>query len=295
MPLTAQPQLENPMVADAADQIIDRIKHLPPAPTIATQLLDHFKDDDHNVDHVVELISQDPSLTVEVLKRCNSAFFSGGESVSDMFQAVTRIGFYEIYCMVMSMLALRTLALAEATGNKDTGVLWQHSVITAVAAGTLAWYSGDDEATAYTTGLLHDVGKLIIISAEPAAYEQIANETGLSGPLFLEMESSLLGVTHAEIGARLLARWSLPGNIVAAVLHHHASPAAAVSAERLTAILKVADTLAHQIAPYSPILPGPDLESMEIISLTVEKLSEVAHGMDREIKRMEGVLQMLNT
>ncbi len=282
------------MAASPADQIIDRIKHLPPAPTIATELLDLFKNQNHDVDQIVELIRHDPSLTVEVLKRCNSAFFGGRESVSDMFQAVTRVGFYEVYCVVVSMLASRTLALAEATGSKDTAALWQHSVITAVAAGTLASNSGDPEAAAFTAGLLHDVGKLVLISAEPAVYAQIADETGLSGPLFLDMEHSLLGVTHAEVGARLLTRWSLPKDVAAAVLHHHASPVGAVSAERLTAIAKVADALAHQIAPYSSSQPVVDLESMKILCLTTEKLSEVARQMENGLKQVEGLLQMVN-
>ena len=294
MQLTAEPPQETPAIVDPADQYINKIKHLPPAPTIATELLDLFKNENHDVDRIVELINHDPALTMEVLKRCNSAFFGGRTPVSDMFQAVTRVGFYEIYCAVVSMLASRTLALAEAAGNSDTGALWRHAVITAVSAGTLASFDGDGEAAAFTTGLLHDVGKLILMSAEPEIYAQIANETGICGPVFLEMERSLLGVTHAAVGARLLARWGLPGHIATAVLHHHGPACQAGPAERITAIVIVADLLAHQIAPYSPAQPVANPESMKLLGLTPEQLPDVARQMDNRLKRVAGLLGLVS-
>lgn len=80
---------------DKAQQYIGRVTHLPPAPTLLTELLGLFRDPDRDIDRVVDLLSLDPSLTAEILKKCNGAFF-GGAPASDMFEAVSRIGFYEV-------------------------------------------------------------------------------------------------------------------------------------------------------------------------------------------------------
>jgi len=73
---------------------------LPLDTAVAVQLLDLFRDPDHDVDRIVELISQDPFLANETLKRCNNAFFRGKERTTDIFEAVSRLGFYEIYDIV---------------------------------------------------------------------------------------------------------------------------------------------------------------------------------------------------
>ena len=79
---------------DPIDQYIDRVKHLPPAPTVAVQLLGLFADPDRDIDRIVELVSHDPALTAETLKRCNSASLAGVGPATDMVEAVSRRVFY---------------------------------------------------------------------------------------------------------------------------------------------------------------------------------------------------------
>ncbi|MGA2246463.1 MAG: HDOD domain-containing protein [Verrucomicrobiota bacterium] len=73
----------------------------------AIQLLDLFRDPDHDVDRIVEFISQDPALCAETLRRCNNVTFRGGERVSDVFEAVNRLGYYELYGIVAASLGAR--------------------------------------------------------------------------------------------------------------------------------------------------------------------------------------------
>lgn len=285
---------------DQTDRYIDGIQHLPPAPIIATELLDLFKNEDHDVDRIVELISYDPSLTVEVLKRCNSAFFRGREQILDMFEAVTRVGFYEIYCVVVSMFASRTMALGEVCAGMDTGHLWRHSVMTAVTAETLARRIGQNEAAAFTAGLLHDVGKLILMSAEPMVYTMIVQEAGTNGLLFLEKEFSHLGVTHAEVGARLLERWKLPANVAAVVLHHHGSPLGAYPFEQVAATVSLANVLVHQFSEITGEKPAPTLastmlDSMKLLDLTYEQFPDVIQQTYKGLDRVQMLLSMVKS
>jgi HD-like signal output (HDOD) protein len=84
-----------------------RAEPLPVDSVVAVQLLDLFRDPDHDIDRIVDCISQDPRLTAETLRRCNNVVFAGTESVSDLFEAVNRLGFYELYDVIASSLATR--------------------------------------------------------------------------------------------------------------------------------------------------------------------------------------------
>jgi HD-like signal output (HDOD) protein len=75
-------------------------EHLPLDTAVAVQLLDLFRDPDHDVDRIVECISQDPLLSAETLRRCNNVAFGAGERITDIFEAVSRLGFYELYDII---------------------------------------------------------------------------------------------------------------------------------------------------------------------------------------------------
>src|SRR6185295_7116319 len=141
---------------------------------------------------------------------CNSAALSGAEPASDMFEAVTRLGFYEVYCVVAAVVGARTMSLGKGKGDVDVGSLWRHSVVTAVVAETLARRVQEAEAVAFTAGLLHDIGKLVFASVEGSQYAGILRQTGAFGPGLADAEQAAFGVSHASIGARLLGRWGLP-------------------------------------------------------------------------------------
>ena len=85
----------------------------------AVQLLDLFRDPDHDVDRIVEFISQDPWLTAETLKRCNNSTYRGNARTTDIFEAVSRLGFYELYDIISSTIG--THALAELPPLPDVG------------------------------------------------------------------------------------------------------------------------------------------------------------------------------
>jgi HD-like signal output (HDOD) protein len=84
-----------------------RVEPLPMDPVAAIQLLDLFRDSDHDIDRIVEFISQDPRLTAETIKRCNNASFRGAERTTDLFEAVSRLGFYELYGIIAASIGAR--------------------------------------------------------------------------------------------------------------------------------------------------------------------------------------------
>lgn len=281
--------------AEQADQFLDRVPRLPPTPTIATELLGLFKQSDPDIDRIVQLIEYDPALTAEVLKRCNSAYFSRGTVISDMFQAVTRVGFYEIYCVVLSTVGSRAMSLAQAVCGLDAAALWQHSVRTAVAAGTLAAHVHEDEAVAFTSGLLHDIGKLVFASVEPAKYGEGIRAAGCCGPGLIACEEAIFGMNHADIGARLLVRWGFPPDIALAILHHHGPPSVANSDEQFAAIINLANGIGHLNLEEPE--PGPEFaashgEAMIILQITPRDLPALALKTGKGLQRVQDLLQL---
>src|SRR5665213_550641 len=200
---------------------LNSVAKLPLAPTLVTELLALFRDPDKDVSRVVELISYEPSLTVEILRNCNSAYFAGGEPPSDIFEAVARMGFYEVYCLVVAMFGATARSMQGADKGVDIHGLWRHSVAVAVSASVIAERAGESKAVAFTAGLLHDMGKLITASVERERYAELFETAKMQGIVFNRAEQSALETNHAELGGELMHRWNLPLEIVAAVRYHH--------------------------------------------------------------------------
>jgi putative nucleotidyltransferase with HDIG domain len=280
-----------------ADHYIDLVKHLPPAPTVAIELLGLFDDPDRDIDRIVELISLDPSLTLEVLKRCGKASSGANIDTGDMFEVVARLGFYDVYCVVAAVVGARAMSMGKSQTCLDTANLWRHSVATAVSAAVLAGHLKETEAVAFTAGLLHDIGKLVLVSVEHSRYADIINRTGTFGPLPAEAEHSTFGVSHAHVGARLLSRWGLPDGITAATLHHHNSPELAEPYQRLAAMINFANCLAQQI-----VEPKADLkefleqnsEVMAFLQLKPDHVPAIIAQIQNDMQRVEGLLGLVN-
>lgn len=226
------------------DAHIDRVESLPPAPVILPQLLRLLQEPDGDTDRVVELISSDPSLTAAVLRLCNSAYFSSSEPVSDLFEAVLRVGFNNVCQLVVAIVGSRALRSARQGYGVDSGSLWRHSVAAALAAKAMAHDAGENEGVVFTAAILHDIGKIVLAQALENSYQRLIREIEVNQASLLESEAKILGVQHAEIGARVLARWNFPDDLVLAVRHHH-DPLKALGYERLTSYVYLGNLVAH--------------------------------------------------
>jgi putative nucleotidyltransferase with HDIG domain len=280
---------------DKADQYIEKVSDLPPAPTIAVELLGLFSDPDHDIDRVVELISLDPALTVALLKRCNSAAFSGSETATDMFEAVIRLGLYEVQCVVATLVGARAMSLGKAKGGVDAGNLWRHSVVTAVAAAALAKRLQEAEATAFTAGLLHDIGKLVFASVESSTYADLVGQAGTSGPRLAEAEQMAFGVSHASVGARLLTRWGVPDNVAGATMHHHGYANLNEPFSQLAATVSLASDLAHQMASQNgakPDLLSSRTDALMLFKLTADDVPALISQTQNDLNKVQGLFQM---
>ncbi|MFO1476322.1 MAG: HDOD domain-containing protein [Verrucomicrobiota bacterium] len=228
---------------------VKSVRHLPPAPQLIGELLPLFNQPDRDVDRIVKLLYHDPAMTAEVLKTCNNSAFSGGEKCTDMFEAVMRLGLYEVFRIVIAVSGSHMISKSNAAAGLNVLKMWRHSVVCAVAASTIAARVHQPEASAFTAGLLHDVGRLVFASAEGIEYSRLLARAGKDRLDVVELERTVYGFDHAEMGAHLLRRWHLPEGIVGGVRFHH-HPADAGDHLILAAVLHLANVFSHSIDDF---------------------------------------------
>lgn len=222
-------------------EIIGRIDNLPPMPSVAVQLIEAANDPDVDLNTIASWISKDPSITAMLLRLCNSSFYGFQKEVSSIRQATSLFGMKKIIQLALTAMSSKYLAGTTSGYDLATGELWKHSIITATAAEKVAALAGfSDTGTAFTAGLLHDIGKIIIHEQVGDQLEKIRQtaETGNIG--FLNAELKVLGFSHAEAGALLMERWNFPSKLVDAVRFHHDSQSALVD-PTLAGIVQAAD------------------------------------------------------
>ena len=212
-----------------------------------------------------------------------------------MFEAVSRLGLYEIYSIVLGLMASRTMKLVRARYSWDANRLWQHTVLTAVISSALAKRVQVPEATAFTAGLLHDIGKLVLVSMEGVVYADLVRTAGFYGPALAEAETSSLGFTHAALGARLLGRWGLPDGLRLAVELHHQPPPIGGDHMRLAAVVNFANSLAHQMADGpagAQAAAEASPQAMKLVELKANDIPAMIQSINLDLQRVQGLLHM---
>ncbi len=275
------------------DDYINKVKSLPPAPRILPELLSLLRKDDIDADRVVKLIAFDPGITAAVLRLCNSAYFAGASPASDLQEAVTRLGFRQVYQLVAAVSGSKMLGPSQKGYGIDAGELWEHSVVSAVAAQLIARNSGDDESLAFTATLLHDIGKIVLAEALEHIYTDLVESSQSQQTPLIETEKRLLGVQHAEIGGRLLARWNFPENIVNAVWFHH-HPSGAQDHQRLASQVYLGNMVAYFMGygfgHHAFALRGRT-DALDILNLKPECLPEY---MIKTFEQLQMVKSLVN-
>ncbi|MGO8697400.1 MAG: HDOD domain-containing protein [Limisphaerales bacterium] len=228
------------------DTYLQQIRTLPPAPRVLVELLPLLRANDTDAAKIVELIAYDPAMTTKLLCRCNSVALGLAEPVETVEDAITHLGFNEVYRLVAMLVSQSTLGTAQKGYGMVAGDLWRHSAVTAFASRFVAQSFGSDENTAFTAGLLHDIGKILLNWALLDAYPGIAEKIRDMGYSFSAAEKEVLGLDHAELGGRILSHWCFPENLVRAVWHHH-DPLRAHPCERLAGYVHLGDIIAHAL------------------------------------------------
>ena len=228
---------------DTLREIVGRIENLPCVPAVYHELMQRVGDPTVGLAEVAGIVEKDTAMSAKILQIVNSAYFGVRQPMSSVQQAVKYLGLELIKGMALTVQLFTTLG-----GHASLDQLQRSSLLTARVARRLV--SGGDEkaaVNAFTAGLLHNVGTVVLIVGLPERFAQISREAQQSGrPTFL-VERELLGVTHAEIGGYLLGTWGLPFTVVEAVAQHHSPGRVAEGDLQVLAAVHVAEALVEGV------------------------------------------------
>ena len=278
----------------AVKDYLRNLRHLPPSPRIVPELMRLLNQPDLDSSRIVSMISYDPALTANVLRISNSAYFGAATPTSNLQDAVTRLGFQQVYQLVAAATGARLLNAPQTSYGMEQGELWKHSVASAMAAQVIARRLGDDENLAFTCGLMHDIGKTILANSLNGTYSKMVKETETNGTSLPEIESKLLGANHAEVGGQLLQHWKFPQNIVAAVWFHHA-PKGANAHQRLASVVYLGNMLACFMGyayGHSAFAIRARAEVLATLNLTPQAIPELMIETFEQLKLIETLFSL---
>ena len=227
-------------------EIISKMKSFPSMSGIAAKVLKLLDDPDSSAGQVEQLLKQDPSLTANLLKLTNSAYFGIPSKVGSVRHAIAMLGWERLSKLVMAACVSAITDRKIPGYDLPPGVLWQHSVAVSVTAeGLMRELKVSESDEIFTAALLHDLGKLILGGFVEKEFDEIQKVTARGIP-FQMAEQEVLGTDHAEIGALMLESWSFPPKLVSAVRWHH-DPDSAPETSSMTDIVHVANVLCLMI------------------------------------------------
>jgi len=219
-----------------------KIDQLPTAPELAQHMVASASDPDVDLHDLCDMIGRDLAVAAKLLRLCNSAAFSFARPVTSIQDAVLLMGFARVRDIVLGLSVFGALEDGDRASAERRKALWTHSVTVATAARLLAERTRRDASAAFTVGLLHDIGKLLLGMRLGQSYWEMIDEAARSGEPATAVETAAFGCDHAIVGGWLLEIWRLPAPLVQAVTLYH-EPQSLEYGFDLTSILGIADRL----------------------------------------------------
>jgi HD-like signal output (HDOD) protein len=292
----------------AVHPIIEQIRQSPKIPVPSQtifKVLELTRDPQCDLHKVAILISRDAGLTAQVLRQANSALYGYGAPTSSVPTACSRLGLTRVRAAVVNHHVVNSLATVRPPGF-NASRYWQAALATSVAAQDLCARLLPNQAEhAGTAGLLCDIGIGLLAFGVPERYRGVlTHPSGLLGADFVRAEARMIGVTHPEVGAAVLADWKLDQPIIDAVRQHHVDPldaaakkmgkfnqavAAGVTLSRIALDGSEMDSVETLFTQVEALTPKPDELVGQLLDTLVHHIQETAKTLSLEIGSVEAM------
>ncbi len=248
------------MTALTYDDVVNALGDLPSLPAVVMELLDSIDQEDIDIAVLAEKVSHDPALTAKTLRLANSSMYNLQVRLTTVRQAITYLGFQTTRDLITAAAVTGCFATGGCTGF-DHKAFWRHSISTAACAKVLARHLRFNQDYAFTAGLLHDIGRLVLVTCFPRQYGEVLAWRARADTTLLEAERAVLGIDHVEAGLALAEHWHFSDTMRLAIGGHHAPER--TGAGFLATIIHVADAIAHALdlaqAPAELVPPLSDV------------------------------------
>ena len=243
------------------EKIVSMTGDLPPMPNVAAKVMEMMSNPVMDGKSMQKIISTDQALASKILKIANSALYSFSKEITSLSHAISIIGFNTITSLVIAS-STKNAFFKGKMGLQDE-MIWEHSLASAFGCRALAKMvlgAGKME-TAFLSGLLHDIGKIVLSKKISDQYSSIVQDAFNSKTTIYDIEKKELGFTHAEVGSLVAKQWRLPGVIEECIQCHHNSESAKTS----KATVEIVDALNYICSKigYS-LVSNEDLDLMQV-------------------------------
>jgi putative nucleotidyltransferase with HDIG domain len=260
------------MHSDLARAALAESVTIPTLPSVVQRINQMLDDPDASLRDVGREIAQDAPISSKLLRLANSAVYGTRERVLSAEHAASVLGMRVVRNLVMQSAVIAKFEHLRSVRGFDFDGLWRHAIVGALIARDLtkrarvklSW----DPEEAYTCALLHDIGKVVLLDGAPEPYAALIHSAAVSGRPLYSLERDLIGLDHAEVGARVLEHWGLDESLITVVRNHHAPKTTLLRFPALC-LVALADQTATRVA--------------------LDKADEVREGLEGALGRALGI------
>ena len=252
---------------------VENIRALPTVPGVLKQISAIIDKPDIHLKEISNFISSDPALTTKILKMINSAVYGFPGRISSVSHATVLLGLNVIKGLLIGISVFELM-------QKSMLGLWEHSLDCAITAKLIAQRKGLKEPEEiYAAGLLHDIGKVVLILTFPKEYEIAINDTDAKGITIFESEKNHFAASHASAVSWLAEKWHFPPHLIETIKYHH-EPNRSKNAPIETAIVHLSDILVRARGlgyagdHFVPALNSAAFESLELTETDIKEILE---------------------
>jgi len=259
------------------DQVLKQIRDLPAMPAIVQDLMKSMTRDDADIHLLASKVSQDQALSAKTLRFANSTFYGLQSRVTTIQQAITLIG-VDAVKHVVTTAALTGYFPAAHVAGLDANAMWRHSIGTAVCARVLARHLHVNQDYAFTAGLLHDIGRLVLATYFRRDYEAVIAYRTAHDCQWIEAEQAVLGVDYVTAGVALATHWNFSESIRNAIAGHYRPENQ--KNHSLASIVHIANAIVHALDlshQQDDLVPPVSATSWDDLGLSEETYMHVFH------------------
>lgn len=222
-------------------EIVQSFENLPVLSEIVRLAISALSDPNCSIRQLADLIGKDQSISARMVKIANSAFYGHPRQIKSLPESIVLLGFKKIRSILVTASAAKLMNAPIDGYMIGKGELWKHSYGVGFASGLIAKTSrAYDSDEAFTAGVLHDIGKLVLGNFLKGSYDELLHLSKSQQINFTIAEKRLLGYQHAEVGAMMLEKWNFPPTMSESVAFHH-EPQGGEQKTKLIGILYLAN------------------------------------------------------
>jgi HD-like signal output (HDOD) protein len=284
-----------PLTRERIQANLQLLGDLPSPSPIVAHLTATLSRDDVEVIEVESIIHRDPVIAAKVVSAANAAAYASHTPTTTVRGALMRLGLLRVRRLTLLISLYNALPRWEAFHE----AYWRHSLAVAHAAEVVvrrvgAWQPGSSPEALFLSGLVHDIGVLVLLSHYPKHYAAVTAFAGEQGASLSAAELTVLGIDHGDIGASLIEHWSLPDEIAQTVRYHHRPHLAAPEHRWAASVLRLADAACAR-EPTWDLGEGEQIEAgdpaVAELGIVGEALESLLDETRTEARRAMSVLE----